>query len=93
MDIKSDTWTSGSSIVLSVDGLTIGTYGYVITVYDTSGNSASDTVSVQVTEIPTDNEDDESSNALPKFGNIEALIGLSALGLITLTIVFLRKRR
>ncbi|MFB0544911.1 MAG: hypothetical protein ACETVN_04300 [Asgard group archaeon] len=40
----------GGPITVIVDGLSVGTYVYKCTVYDTSGNSASDTVPVMVTE-------------------------------------------
>jgi hypothetical protein len=40
----------GGSIVIDIDGLDVGTYYYTLTVYDTSGNSVSDTVQVTVTE-------------------------------------------
>ena len=41
-----------SSIVVSVDGLTVGVYNYTLVVFDTSGNNASDYVIVTVTEAP-----------------------------------------
>lgn len=40
---------NGSSLTVSVDGLTVGTYIYICTVYDISGNSASNAVFVTVT--------------------------------------------
>ena len=47
-------WNSGESIVQSLDGLSVGSYNYTIVVEDTSGNSASSTVLVNVLEeIPT----------------------------------------
>ncbi len=39
----------GGSITVSVDGLSVGTYTYICAVYDTAGNSDSDTVFVTVT--------------------------------------------
>ncbi len=44
---------SGSSITVNVEGLSVGTYIYNCTVYDTAGNSASDIVNVTVTS-PTE---------------------------------------
>lgn len=54
--VDEDTW-DGSSISISVDGLSVGTYTHICTVYDGHGNSASDTVVVEVIEpiIPTIN--------------------------------------
>lgn len=46
--IDSQIWTSGT-ITISVDGLEIGVYEYTLEIFDTSGNSASDTVMVRVT--------------------------------------------
>ena len=46
---ESDTW-DGGNIVISLDGLEVGTYNYTCTVYDREGRSASDTVIVTVTE-------------------------------------------
>ncbi len=45
--VESDDWT-GSSIVVDVDGNDIGVHIYTITVWDTSGNSVSDSVIVVV---------------------------------------------
>ncbi|MGV9169957.1 MAG: ABC transporter substrate-binding protein, partial [Promethearchaeia archaeon] len=47
--VESDTW-DGGDIVLSVDGLDVGTYNYTIIVCDTIGNTTSDTVIVTVVE-------------------------------------------
>jgi hypothetical protein len=49
---ESDTW-DGGNIVISLDGLEVGTYNYTCTVYDREGRSASDTVIVTVTEAAT----------------------------------------
>ncbi len=42
----------GTSITINIDGLAVGHYTYTITVYDTLGNSATDSVIVTVTETP-----------------------------------------
>jgi hypothetical protein len=46
---ETDTWTSGSSIVVSVDGLSAGEYNFTIVVSDIAGNLAKDTVILTVT--------------------------------------------
>jgi hypothetical protein len=46
---ETNTWTSGSSIIISVDGLSAGQYNFTIVVVDQAGNSAKDTVIVAVT--------------------------------------------
>ncbi len=43
-----DTWTSGSSIVISVDGFSTGVYNLTIVVYDLAGHIAKNTVIVDV---------------------------------------------
>jgi parallel beta-helix repeat protein len=48
--IISESW-QGSRIVVEVDGTPIGTHHYVLTVYDGSGDSASDTVTVNVLPV------------------------------------------
>ncbi len=49
---ESDTW-DGGNIVISLDGLEVGTYNYTCTVYDREGRLTSDTVIVTVTEAVT----------------------------------------
>jgi parallel beta-helix repeat protein len=49
-EIKQGNW-GGSRITLNVDGLDVGTHSFTLTVYDGSGQSASD--SVNVTVLPT----------------------------------------
>ena len=46
---KSGSWSNGVDIVVNIDGLTLGTYSFTITVTDSSNNEASDTVMVIVT--------------------------------------------
>ncbi|MCK5157604.1 MAG: hypothetical protein KAR08_00480, partial [Candidatus Heimdallarchaeota archaeon] len=47
---EGDTWVSGSSIIVSVDGLTSGSqYNFTIVIVDQVGNAAKDTVIVAVT--------------------------------------------
>ncbi|MDF1540929.1 MAG: hypothetical protein P1Q69_18680, partial [Candidatus Thorarchaeota archaeon] len=48
--LKTDDW-SGSRIAFDVDGLAPGVYLYTVTVYDTSGNFATDSVNVTVTPV------------------------------------------
>lgn len=66
--VYSDNW-SGSSIQISVDGLSIGVYNFMLVVNDTSDNRANDTVQVTVwdTEPWLDSP----------YGNIEYIEGTS----------------
>ncbi|MBY9005438.1 MAG: cellulose 1,4-beta-cellobiosidase [Candidatus Lokiarchaeota archaeon] len=51
--VSSDSWISGSPITVSVDGLSEGSYDYVIIVNDGDVQSTTDTVVVVVTTEPT----------------------------------------
>ena len=51
--VASGSWSSGSPINYNVDYLSAGSYYYTLTVYNTAGNSASNTVYVYVTAAPT----------------------------------------
>lgn len=46
---ETDTWSSGSSVIISVDGLSSSQYNFTIVVEDQAGNIAKDTVIVAVT--------------------------------------------
>jgi sugar lactone lactonase YvrE len=46
--VKSQSWTSGQTIVLNINGLEIGYYNFTIFVFDGYGASANDTVFVRV---------------------------------------------
>ena len=49
----SGAWTSGSAVVVNVDGLSVGTHTFTITFSDTQSNAVSDSVTVTVTAVPT----------------------------------------
>ncbi|MFX1441153.1 MAG: SBBP repeat-containing protein [Promethearchaeota archaeon] len=66
--ILTGTWNE-SAIVINVDDLLFGAYNYTIIAYDSSGNSASDTVYVQVTQL----------NAVPDFLSYIPILGIIAL--------------
>jgi hypothetical protein len=50
VEMVNQTWTSPNTVVYSVDGLAVGVYAVVIEVYDSSGNMATDTVTVTVSD-------------------------------------------
>ncbi|MHA2255071.1 MAG: hypothetical protein ACXAAM_03275, partial [Candidatus Heimdallarchaeaceae archaeon] len=57
IEVASDSWTSGSSIIISVDGLSAASYNYTIVVFDEAGNSAKNEVTVAVTpSVPEFNQ-------------------------------------
>jgi hypothetical protein len=76
--IPDSTWSNGT-IIIDVDGLSLGPHTIVITLYDSSGNSVSDSVLVTVTEVPP------TSKTTP----------ISIIGMMTGLIVFivLRKKK
>ncbi|MHA2337805.1 MAG: hypothetical protein ACXACX_10900, partial [Candidatus Hodarchaeales archaeon] len=49
--VDSGSWSSGVPIILNIDGLPVGIYSYVITLNDTSGNLATDTLTVEVQDL------------------------------------------
>ena len=49
--IDSEKWVSSSPIIINVDGLSVGTYTYLIIVSDFAGNTAYDTVVVTVNPV------------------------------------------
>jgi hypothetical protein len=49
IQVETNSWTSGSSIIISVDGLVAASYNYTIVVFDEAGNSAQNEVTVAVT--------------------------------------------
>ncbi|MBD3408222.1 MAG: hypothetical protein GF411_19020 [Candidatus Lokiarchaeota archaeon] len=68
--VESDTW-DGSSINVDVDGLAVGIYNFTACVYDKSGNSASDTVILEVVDrtLPTIDHPVDSSYEYGITGN------------------------
>ncbi len=56
--VDSGSYSDGVPIVLDIDGLTEGTYIFIIGVNDTTGNSASDSVTIIVTAAPSGNGGD-----------------------------------
>ena len=84
--VESGSWDSGNPITINVDGLSFGLYIYTITVYDGSGNDATDSVYVLVHEVPE----------VPGGGDIpgyDLFIFLGSLWITILAMIYLRKRR
>ncbi|MHA2102630.1 MAG: DUF7743 domain-containing protein [Candidatus Hodarchaeales archaeon] len=50
IEIESGSWVSPSEIITNIDFLESGIYNYLLTIYDTSGNSASDEVLVEIVD-------------------------------------------
>jgi len=50
--LDSGLW-NGSNLAIAIDGLNVGVYNFTIVLYDSSGNSASDSVIVSVTQPET----------------------------------------
>ncbi len=55
--VSSGPW-AGARIIFSLDGLDVGSHSFEVTVYDQSGNSATDVVEVTVLALPTAEEED-----------------------------------
>lgn len=86
--VKSSKW-SGGRIVFDIDGYPVGSYDFTITVYDRSGNSATDSVALTVLPVEAVIEEPPLTELVP----LEVI--LAALGiLVAVSVVFyLRKRR
>ncbi|NWF95887.1 MAG: hypothetical protein HXY34_07060 [Candidatus Thorarchaeota archaeon] len=78
----SGAWT-GTDVVISIDGLAVGHYVYLITVVDWAGHTATDTVVVTVTAVPS---------WIPGIDNMTLLIIAAAAGLLIVGAVVCRKR-
>ncbi|MHA1950277.1 MAG: hypothetical protein ACW987_10415 [Candidatus Thorarchaeota archaeon] len=64
VQVKTGAWNSSSeSIIINVDGLTLGTYNFTVYVYDIGGNTENDTVFVYVSDgsAPTVNSPQDVS--------------------------------
>jgi len=87
IEITSGKWTSGIPITTNVDVLSIGSYTYIIVVFDVSGNSAIDTVIVTVIAAsPEDNSVEDQG--IPGYSLITLVIVLIAV----ITIVILKQK-
>ena len=74
--VHSDNWDTGVAINFNVDGLAAGVYIFEIEVFDLSGNSATDSVTVTVTGSDTTGEPkDDDGN-----GVIIVVVAVLALG-------------
>jgi parallel beta-helix repeat protein len=87
--VTSGTW-AGSRIIYSLDGLSLGTYSFELTVYDGSGNSASDSVTITILDVPEAEED-----LAPVDPMMLLLIvgGIGGIIVIVAVAYFLKKRR
>ncbi len=72
-----DSWSSGDSFIVDVDGLSSGNYNYTIIIWDTYDNIAFDTVIVSVTEPEEPPEPTEEISGYPGLIVILILAGMS----------------
>ncbi|MGY5872757.1 MAG: NosD domain-containing protein [Candidatus Thorarchaeota archaeon] len=95
IEIVSGSW-SGDNLTLNIDGLSVGVHTYTIRVYDTSGNTGSDTVIVTVTGPHVTNTETATTNttgAIPSIGTELALvIGILVGGFVVGIIVLIMNR-
>jgi len=96
-----NTWTTSVPIVISVDGLSIGTHTVEIRFSDASGNMVSDNVTVTVIEVTTTTTTSTTTTttttgnptgggSIPILGIVG--VGMSAIILVVLGILFIRKK-
>jgi hypothetical protein len=86
--IEATDW-DGGRIVLNVDGLPVGTYEFTVTVYDMSGNSATD--SLNVTVIPLVQQPDIPMIDWVLLVIVGAVVG--AVVVVVIIIYYLKKKR
>jgi hypothetical protein len=89
--VQSDTWDSATPIDYNVDGLTEGVYEFTIEVFDSFGNSKSDTVIVTVTEaVATDDpkDDDDDGNGVVIVVVVVVALGAAGAG----AFVYMKKK-
>ena len=98
-EVVSDSW-DGGSVTIEVDGLSVGVYNYTIVVYDTSGNSASDTVLAIVlpqTTITTTTTTSTTTNTTTPNGDVTGpvivFLGVGAVGVIVIVLILMKYRR
>ncbi len=86
---ESGNWVDGQTFTVNIDGLSYGTYTFNITVVDLDGNTISDTVSVSVIDVTTE-EDSTANDSLTKLiiGGVAGVVGL-----VGITVMVLIKRR
>ncbi len=81
--VASGPW-AGARIIFSLDGIEIGSHSFEVTVYDQSGNSASDIVEVTVLALPIAEEEDvvpmDPMLLLLIVGGIAAVVAVSIAG-------------
>ena len=88
--LSEGTW-GGSRVVFNVDGLSVGSYRFQITVTDGSGNSVDDFVSVDVTAIVTEPPPPPPPIDLGFIGIV--VVGIGAVAIVIVVIWIIRKKR
>ncbi len=92
--IDSGFW-NGSNLAVNLDGLSPGAYNFTIVLYDSSGNSASDSVIVTVTQPETTPTTPTTPTGTPEPINLVLLLIAGAVGVLALIfvmIVFIKKK-
>jgi hypothetical protein len=91
--IDSGLW-NGSNLAVNLDGLSPGAYNFTIVLYDSSGNSASDSVIVTVTQAETTPTSPTTPTGISGPVDPLLLIGgvAGVLVLIVVVIVFIKKK-
>jgi parallel beta-helix repeat protein len=91
MLLESESWT-GSQVIVNITGLSVGSYTYLLTVYDGTGNSVTDTVVVSVIEPVTTPTTSPTITPTPLDINTLAVITLG-IGSVVVVIVVLMKKK
>ncbi|MBA7591623.1 hypothetical protein ES708_33783 [subsurface metagenome] len=93
IEFESGNWIDGQVFTIDIDGLAIGEYTYVITIYDIDGNTVSDTVIVSVKDDTFADDTEKDSTVKDSLTRL-VIIGVGGfVGLIGITMMVLIKRR
>ncbi|MHA1868394.1 MAG: hypothetical protein ACTSVB_00120, partial [Candidatus Heimdallarchaeaceae archaeon] len=80
--VSSGSWLSDQAISYSVDDLGIGTHNITIVATDSTGLSATDSVTVTILSSTNNNNNNTTKNPISLFSLIISLLGISFIGLL-----------
>jgi len=96
--IDSSLW-NGSNLAINLDGLSVGVYNFTIVLYDSSGNSASDSVIVTVTQpetiptSPTTNSNTTNGGSTPIDQTLLIIVGVAGVLVVLIIVIVLVKKK
>ncbi|MHA2335199.1 MAG: hypothetical protein ACXAEU_24425, partial [Candidatus Hodarchaeales archaeon] len=89
----SDTSWSNGTISINVDGLAVGTYTFIITVYDASGGTTTTSSTTTSSSVPTTTTTTTSQSTTPIFTGTPGFSSMTVISVIILIGVLLHRRK